>query len=101
MAAATMALSLGTTTPTSSVYLLLMIELYNSIVGKEGPDGEEEALKAYKAAREESDLAADEAEGDEVSSALVDRVDAMLQNLEKEIDAVDAKIGDRWRILDR
>ncbi|KAK3020999.1 hypothetical protein RJ639_045464 [Escallonia herrerae] len=77
------------------------IELYNSIVGKEGPDGKEEALKAYKAAREESDLASDEAEGDEVSSALVDRVDAMLQNLEKEIDAVDAKIGDRWRILDR
>ncbi|KAK2990338.1 hypothetical protein RJ640_003610 [Escallonia rubra] len=77
------------------------IELYNSIVGKEGPDGEEEALKAYKAAREESDPAANEAEGDEVSSALVDRVDAMLQNLEKEIDAVDAKIGDRWRILDR
>ncbi|KAK3007927.1 hypothetical protein RJ639_015010 [Escallonia herrerae] len=77
------------------------IELYNSIVGKEGSDGKEEALKAYKAAREESDLAADEAEGDEVSSALVDRVDAMLQNLEKEIDAVDAKIGDRWRILDR
>ncbi|OMO52627.1 hypothetical protein COLO4_37065 [Corchorus olitorius] len=28
-------------------------------------------------------------------------VDAMLQNLEKEIDDVDAKIGDRWRILDR
>jgi len=25
----------------------------------------------------------------------------MLQNLEKEIDDVDAKIGDRWRLLDR
>lgn len=25
----------------------------------------------------------------------------MLQNLEKEIDDVDAKIGDRWRVLDR
>ncbi|KAL0368702.1 UNVERIFIED_CONTAM: hypothetical protein Scaly_1089100 [Sesamum calycinum] len=25
----------------------------------------------------------------------------MLQNLEKEIDDVDAKIGDQWRILDR
>ena len=25
----------------------------------------------------------------------------MLHNLEKEIDDVDAKIGDRWRILDR
>ena len=29
------------------------------------------------------------------------QVDAMLQNLEKEIDDVDAKIGDRWRLLDR
>jgi LETM1 and EF-hand domain-containing protein 1 len=25
----------------------------------------------------------------------------MLQNLEKEIDDVDAKIGNRWRLLDR
>ncbi|KAJ0871814.1 putative EF-hand domain-containing protein [Helianthus annuus] len=25
----------------------------------------------------------------------------MLQKLEKEIDDVDAKIGDRWRVLDR
>lgn len=25
----------------------------------------------------------------------------MLQNLEQEIDDVDAKIGDRWRLLDR
>lgn len=25
----------------------------------------------------------------------------MLQKLEKEIDDVDAKIGDRWRLLDR
>lgn len=25
----------------------------------------------------------------------------MLQNLEKEIDDVDAVIGDRWRLLDR
>ncbi|KAJ6289544.1 hypothetical protein OIU76_025375 [Salix suchowensis] len=38
---------------------------------------------------------------DEVSSALIERVDSMLHNLEKEIDDVDAKIGDRWRILDR
>lgn len=29
------------------------------------------------------------------------QVDAMLQNLEKEIDDVDAKIGDRWQLLDR
>ena len=29
------------------------------------------------------------------------QVDAMLHKLEKEIDDVDAKIGDRWRLLDR
>lgn len=29
------------------------------------------------------------------------QVDALLQKLEKEIDDVDAKIGDRWRLLDR
>lgn len=33
--------------------------------------------------------------------ANVFQVDSMLQNLEKEIDDVDAKIGDHWRILDR
>lgn len=37
-----------------------------------------------------------------VTSWLTTRqVDAMLQKLEKEIDDVDAKIGDRWRLLDR
>ncbi|BFG40369.1 hypothetical protein CerSpe_266430 [Prunus speciosa] len=77
------------------------IELYNSMVEKEGTDGEKDALKAYKAARDESDSTSVEAEGDEVSSALIDKVDAMLQNLEKEIDDVDAHIGDRWQLLDR
>ncbi|KAB1218164.1 LETM1 and EF-hand domain-containing protein 1, mitochondrial [Morella rubra] len=77
------------------------IKLYHSIVEKEGTDGEIDALKAYRAVREESVNAAEVAEGDEVSSALIERVDAMLQNLEKEIDDVDAKIGDRWRLLDR
>ncbi|XP_034685889.1 mitochondrial proton/calcium exchanger protein-like [Vitis riparia] len=77
------------------------IELYNSMVEKEGTDGEKEAMEAYRAARDESDHAAKVEVGDEVSSALIDRVDAMLQNLEKEIDDVDAKIGDRWRLLDR
>ncbi|XP_058101895.1 uncharacterized protein LOC131246043 [Magnolia sinica] len=77
------------------------IELYNSMVEKEATDGEEEAKKAYRAAREESDRAAEMAIGNKVSSALVDRVDAMLQKLEKEIDDVDAKIGDRWQLLDR
>ncbi|KAJ6734015.1 hypothetical protein OIU74_005749 [Salix koriyanagi] len=77
------------------------IELYNSMVEKEGNDGVKEAVKAYRAAREETDRASDVDEQDEVSSALIERVDSMLHNLEKEIDDVDAKIGDRWRILDR
>ncbi|KAK7318762.1 hypothetical protein RJT34_03469 [Clitoria ternatea] len=77
------------------------IELYNSMVEKEGLNGEKDAFKAYKAAREEHEDATESAEGDKVSSALIERVDAMLQNLEKEIDDVDAKIGDRWRLLDR
>jgi hypothetical protein len=29
------------------------------------------------------------------------QVDAMLQELEKEIDDVDAQIGNRWQLLDR
>lgn len=29
------------------------------------------------------------------------QVDAMLQKLEKEIDDVDARIGNRWQLLDR
>ncbi|EEF47327.1 mitochondrial proton/calcium exchanger protein [Ricinus communis] len=77
------------------------IDLYNNMVDKEGTENEEEAKKAYRAAREESDQAAETAMGNKVSSALIERVDAMLQKLEKEIDDVDAKIGDRWRLLDR
>ncbi|KAL9388993.1 hypothetical protein Peur_017598 [Populus x canadensis] len=77
------------------------IDLYNNMVDKEGTEGEEETKKAYKAAREESDHAAGTDISGKVSSALIDRVDAMLQKLEKEIDDVDAKIGDRWRLLDR
>ncbi|KAL5580095.1 hypothetical protein UlMin_012537 [Ulmus minor] len=77
------------------------VELYNNMVEKEGTDGEEEAKKAYQEARKDSNEAAEMALGDKVSSALIDRVDAMLQKLEKEIDDVDAKIGDRWRLLDR
>ena len=29
------------------------------------------------------------------------QVDAMLRKLEKEIDDVDARIGNRWQLLDR
>ncbi|CAO2832621.1 unnamed protein product [Amaranthus hypochondriacus] len=75
------------------------IELYNSMVDKEGTEGEAEAERAYKAAHEVQE---EEEEGTaQVSSALIDKVDAMLQKLEKEIDDVDAKIGNRWRLLDR
>lgn len=77
------------------------IELYNSMVEREGTDGEKEVMEAYRAAREESDQSTKVSEGDEISSALVERVDAMLQKLEKEIDDVDAKIGNRWQLLDR
>ncbi|KAF9612677.1 hypothetical protein IFM89_003152 [Coptis chinensis] len=77
------------------------IKLYNSMVEKEGTEGEEEAKKAYRAASEDKDDAAETTADDKISSALIDRVDAMLQKLEKEIDDVDAEIGDRWRLLDR
>ncbi|CAL8169141.1 unnamed protein product [Prunus armeniaca] len=66
----------------------LEIELYNGMVEKEGTDGAKDALKAYKVAHDESDSTSVEAEGDEVSSALIDKVDAMLQNLEAEIDYI-------------
>lgn len=52
----------------------IQIELYNNMLAKEGTDGEEEARRAYKAAREESDHAAEAAVGEKVSSALIDRV---------------------------
>ncbi|KAJ1263174.1 hypothetical protein BS78_09G163700 [Paspalum vaginatum] len=77
------------------------IELYNSMLEKEGTEGEEEAKKAYIAAREEPDHDADVAAEEKVSSALIEKVDAMLQKLEKEIDDVDAQIGNRWQLLDR
>lgn len=40
----------------------------------EGTEGEEEARKAYRAAREESDHAAESSVGDKVSTALINRV---------------------------
>jgi len=43
------------------------------MVKKEGSDGKD-AFKAYKAAREEHDHAAESGEGDKVSSALIERV---------------------------
>ncbi|RCV07229.1 hypothetical protein SETIT_1G227400v2 [Setaria italica] len=77
------------------------IELYNSMLEKEGTEGKEEAKRAYIAASEESDHHAEAAAEEKVSSALIEKVDAMLQKLEKEIDDVDAQIGNRWQLLDR
>ncbi|XP_010474096.1 PREDICTED: LETM1 and EF-hand domain-containing protein 1, mitochondrial-like [Camelina sativa] len=77
------------------------VDLYNSMVEKGGTDDEEEARKAYLAAREDSDRSAQKAIADKTSSRLLDRVETMLQKLEKEIDDVDNKIGNRWRLLDR
>ncbi|CAM0904011.1 unnamed protein product [Alopecurus aequalis] len=77
------------------------IELYNTMREKEGTEDEEEARRAYRVAREESDHAAEVVAGEKVSSALIEKVDAMLQKLEKEIDDVDARIGNRWQLLDR
>ncbi|KAI6684323.1 hypothetical protein NL676_030236 [Syzygium grande] len=77
------------------------VDLYNTMVEKEGLEGEEAAKQAYRAAREDSDRAAGMTIGNKASSVLIDRVDAMLQKLEKEIDDVDAKIGNRWRLLDK
>lgn len=50
------------------------IELYNSMVDRDGMDGEEQAMKAYKAARDESKDDAEVPEKNNVSSALVDKV---------------------------
>lgn len=45
---------------------------------KEGTDGEEEAKRAYKAAREHRDHTAEVTAADKVSSALIDRVSRKL-----------------------
>ena len=53
--------------------MLLQIELYNSMLEKEGTEGEE-VKRAYIAAREESDHQAEEAAEEKVSSALIEKV---------------------------
>lgn len=47
------------------------MEFYNTMVERDDVDGEIDALKAYRAAREESDQA------DEVSSALMEKVSVL------------------------
>ncbi|KAH0710706.1 hypothetical protein KY284_012133 [Solanum tuberosum] len=49
------------------------IELYHSMIDEEGTVGEVDAMKAYRAAHDENDHAA---EHDEVSSALIDKVNS-------------------------
>lgn len=44
------------------------------MVEKEGSNGEKDAFKAYKAAREEHEYATESGDGDKVSSALIERV---------------------------
>lgn len=54
--------------------LLLQIELYNSMVDKEGTDSEVDAMKAYKAAHGENDQMSEVTAHGVVSSALIDKV---------------------------
>nr|GFA27897.1 hypothetical protein [Tanacetum cinerariifolium] len=95
------------------------------MMDKEGTDGEQDTMKAYKAAREEIDDSTNGHVPDGASSALINRmiccknvretlmmymqrlvisgecsIDDMLQKREKDIDDVHAKIGDKWRVLD-
>lgn len=52
----------------------IQIELYNTMLEKEGTVDEEEARRAYRVAREESDHAAELVAGEKVSSALIEKV---------------------------
>jgi len=76
------------------------IEFCNSMLEREGREGEE-AKRAYIATREEIDAAAEVATEEKVSSPLIGKVNAMLQELEKEIDGVDAESVNRCQWLDR
>lgn len=49
------------------------------MVDKEGAEGEEEAKKAYRAAREYGDHEAEKTVDDKVSSALINRVISSLE----------------------
>ncbi|MFQ6621684.1 hypothetical protein Gotur_001715 [Gossypium turneri] len=50
------------------------IELYNSMVDKKGTDGEKDAIKAYRVAREETDHSGEVSDSDEVYSVLIEKV---------------------------
>ncbi|VAH80317.1 unnamed protein product [Triticum turgidum subsp. durum] len=71
------------------------IELYNSMIEK---DTTKEANRAYMAAREESDDAVKVALKEDVPLALIEKVDAMFQKYEKDIDGVDAQTGNHLQL---
>lgn len=50
------------------------------MVDKDGTDGEVEAMKAYKAARDESEDGAEVPKSNMVSSALIDKVCCLLRS---------------------
>ncbi|CAL9245698.1 unnamed protein product [Arabidopsis halleri] len=56
---------------------------------------ERAAVKAYESASDQA------AEVDEISYALMEKVDCLMQNLEREIPDVDIKIGEGCQLLDR
>lgn len=74
------------------------IALYNEMVEKEGTEGALDARKAYQADYEDREISGAETK---VSTILKEKIDGILQDLEKELDDVDALIGDRLRLLDR
>ncbi|KAJ7563576.1 hypothetical protein O6H91_03G115700 [Diphasiastrum complanatum] len=76
------------------------IEMYKNMIAKKDTADAEEARKAYVAAREDSDHAAEAASSGRIPKSLIAQVDKLLHKLEKELDEVDSKISDRWKILD-
>ncbi|KAK1367087.1 Mitochondrial proton/calcium exchanger protein [Heracleum sosnowskyi] len=77
------------------------INLCSSNQGRKGLEGEEEVINAYGAAQEANSKDAESDVGDNVSSALLNRANGMLQKLKKETEGVGAKISYRWRVLER
>ncbi|MCO5550546.1 hypothetical protein L7F22_004033 [Adiantum nelumboides] len=74
------------------------IAVYNEMVEKEGKEGALEARKAYQADYQDREVSGAETK---VSTVLREKIDGILQEIEKEIDDVDTLIGDRWKLLDR
>ncbi|XP_017252593.2 uncharacterized protein LOC108223052 [Daucus carota subsp. sativus] len=77
------------------------MNLYSSYQGSKDPEGEREAIKAYRASQEESGKDVELDVSDNVSSALLNRANGMLRKLGKETDGMAAKISYRWRVLER